>query len=146
MRAGRVSFQFQSHWPPASVSSVVRCLPVRKFKVTLEGKNLLLDMEGVSKFGVLIVRFVEAVDQLLAEHTAREDFRCEPKGKALCESLLNAPDDPPIFETAEVTEVESFDRDAKPPGLIFYPKTGSGNDLRIGFDPFLSTEPGHCPL
>jgi len=141
-----VSFQFQSHWPLASVSSVVRLLPVRKFKVTLEGKNLLLDMEGVSKFGVLIVRFVEAVDQLLAEHTAREDFRCEPKGKALCESLLNAPDDPPIFETAEVTEVESFDRDAKPPGLIFYPKTGSGNDLRIGFDPFLSTEPGHCPL
>ena len=141
-----MSFQFQSHWPLASVSSVVRLLPVRKFKVTLEGKNLLLDMEGVSKFGVLIVRFVEAVDQLLAEHTAREDFRCEPKGKALCESLLNAPDDPPIFETAEVTEVESFDRDAKPPGLIFYPKTGSGNDLRIGFDPFLSTEPGHCPL
>jgi len=141
-----VSFQFQSHWPLASVSSVVRLLPVRKFKVTLEGKNLLLDMEGVSKFGVLIVRFVEAVDQLLAEHTAREDFRCEPKGKALCESLLNAPDDPPIFETAEVTEVESFDRDAKPPGLIFYPKTGSWNDLRIGFDPFLSTEPGHCPL
>ncbi len=141
-----MSFQFQSHWPLASVSSVVRLLPVRKFKVTLEGKNLLLDMEGVSKFGVLIVRFVEAVDQLLAEHTAREDFRCEPKGKALCESLLNAPDDPPIFETAEVTEVESFDRDAKPPGLIFYPKTGSWNDLRIGFDPFLSTEPGHCPL
>ncbi len=146
MRVGRVSFQFQSHWPLASVSSVVRLLPVRKFKVTLEGKNLLLDMEGVSKFGVLIVRFVEAVDQLLAEHTAREDFRCEPKGKALCESLLNAPDDPPIFETAEVTEVESFDRDAKPPGLIFYPNTGSWNDLRIGFDPFLSTEPGHCPL
>ncbi len=141
-----MSFQFQSHWPLASVSSVVRLLPVRKFKVTLEGKNLLLDMEGVSKFGVLIVRFVEAVDQLLAEHTAREDFRCEPKGKALCESLINAPDDPPIFETAEVTEVESFDRDAKPPGLIFYPKTGSWNDLRIGFDPFLSTEPGHCPL
>lgn len=141
-----MSFQFQSHWPLASVSSVVRLLPVRKFKVTLEGKNLLLDMEGVSKFGVRIVRFVEAVDELLAEHTAREDFRCEPKGKALCESLLNAPDDPPIFETAEVTEVESFDRDAKPPGLIFYPKTGSGNDLRIGFDPFLSTEPGHCPL
>ena len=141
-----MSFQFQSHWPPASVSSVVRRLPVRKFKVILEGKNLLLDMEGVSKFGVRIVRFVEAVDELLAEHTAREDFRCEPKGKALCESLLNAPDDPPIFETAEVTEVESFDRDAKPPGLIFYPKTGSGNDLRIGFDPFLSTEPGHCPL
>ena len=119
---------------------------MRKFKVTLEGKNLLLDMEGVSKFGVLIVRFVEAVDELHAEHTAREDFRCEPKGKALRESLLNAPDDPPIFETAEVTEVESFDRDAKPPGLIFYPKTGSWNDLRIGFDPFLSTEPGHCPL
>ena len=141
-----MSFQFQSHWPPASVSSVVRRLPVRKFKVILEGKNLLLDMEGVSKFGVLVVRFVEAVDELHAEHTAREDFRCEPKGKALCESLLNAPDDPPIFETAEVTEVESFDRDAKPPGLIFYPKTGSGNDLRIGFDPFLSTEPGHCPL
>jgi hypothetical protein len=118
---------------------------VRKFKVTLEGKNLLLDMEGVSKFGVRIVRFVEAVDELLAEHTAREDFRCEPKGKALCESLLNAPDDPPIFETAEVTEVESFDRDAKPPGLIFYPKTGSGNDLRIGFDPFLSAGPGSVP-
>ena len=95
---------------------------MRKFKVTLEGKNLLLDMEGVSKFGVLIVRVVEAVDELLAEYSAREDFRCEPKGKALRESLLNAPDDPPIFETAEVTEVESFDRDAKPPGLIFYPE------------------------
>ena len=48
---------------------------MRKFKVILEGKKLLLDMEGVSKFGVLIVRFVEAVDELLAEHTAREDFR-----------------------------------------------------------------------
>jgi hypothetical protein len=51
---GRVSFQFQSHWPLASVSSVVRLLPVRKFKVTLEGKNLLLDMEGVSKLEFLL--------------------------------------------------------------------------------------------
>jgi hypothetical protein len=100
----------------------VRRLAVKKFKVTIEGKNLLLDMEGVSKFRVLIVRFIEAIDEVLAEHTAREDFRCEPKGKALRESLLNAPDDPPIFEIAEVTEVESFDRDAKPLGLIFFPE------------------------
>ena len=100
----------------------VRRLAVRNFKVTLEGKNLLLNMEGVSKFRVLIVRFIEAIDEVLAEHTAREDFRCEPKGKALRESLLNAPDDPPIFEIAEVTEVESFDRDAKPLGLIFFPE------------------------
>lgn len=100
----------------------VRRLAVKKFKVTIEGKNLLLNMEGVSKFRVLIVRFIEAIDEVLAEHTAREDFRCEPKGKALRESLLNAPDDPPIFEIAEVTEVESFDRDAKPLGLIFFPE------------------------
>ena len=79
-------------------------------------------MEGIGKFGVLIVRFVEATDEVLAERAAREDFRCEPKGEALRKSLLNTPDDPPIFETAEVTEVESFDRDAKPPGLIFYPE------------------------
>jgi hypothetical protein len=106
---------------------------MRKFKVTLEGKNLHLKMESVGKYGVLIVRFVEAIDEVLAEHTALEDFRCEPKGKALHKLLLNAPDDPPLFEATEITEIESFDRNAKPVGLIFYPEdsdddTGKNHD------------------
>ena len=49
-------------------------------------------------------------------------FGASRKARPCARVLLNAPDDPPIFETAEVTEVESFDRDAKPPGLIFYPE------------------------
>ena len=95
---------------------------MKKFKVTLRGRNLHLKMDSVGKYGVLIVRFVEAIDELLAANAALEGFRCEPKGRALCESLLNAPDDLPVFETAEVAEVESFDRHAKPIGLIFYPE------------------------
>jgi len=97
-----------------------------KFKVTIEGKNLLMKVEEqVSKHGVFIVRFVEAIDEVLAEHTALEDFRCEPKGIALIESLLNASDDPPIFTTDEVTEIESFDGyDNLSPGLVFYPEDG----------------------
>ena len=95
---------------------------MKKFKVMLQGKNLHLEMERVGKFGVFIVRFVEAIDEVLAEHTALEDFRFEPKGKTLHERLLNAPNDPPIFEATEVTEVEFFDVNAKPTGLIFYPE------------------------
>ena len=106
---------------------------MRKFKVTLEGKNLHLDMERVGKYGVFIVRFVEAIDEVLAEHTALEDFRCEPKGKALHERLLNTQDDPPLFEASEITEVESFDPNAKPIGLIFYPED-SDDDPRKNDD------------
>ena len=79
-------------------------------------------MERVGKYGVLIIKFVEAIDEVLAEHTALEDFRCEPKRKSLQDGLLNSPNDPPVFETAEVTEVESFDSNAKPLGWIFYPE------------------------
>lgn len=97
---------------------------MRKFKVMLHGKNLLLNGEGrVEKHGVYIVRFVEAIDELLAEHTALEGFRCESKGNTLMESWLNEPGDPPVFEAEEIAEVNSFDHYGNlKPGLVFYPE------------------------
>jgi hypothetical protein len=103
---------------------------VRKFKAMVEGKNLLLKMERVSsdeeriaKHGVLILRYVEAIDETVAAHTALENFRYEPKGKELQDSLLNTSDDPPVFSVSEVTELESFEGLVNlNPGLIFYPE------------------------
>jgi hypothetical protein len=44
---------------------------------------------------VFIIRFVEAIDEVVARHAAMEDFRCDPKGIELRESrLLNAAGDP----------------------------------------------------
>ena len=56
-----------------------------------------------------------------------EDFRCEPKGKELNASQLNATDDPSAFEIEEVIELESFDQIQNlKPGLIFYPEDKAG--------------------
>ena len=95
---------------------------MKKYKVTLQGKNLLLKMERVEKHGVFIVRFVEAIDEVLAEHTALEDFRCSPKGKTLQESLLNTTDDPPVFQAIEIRQLKSFGTADNSGGLIFYPE------------------------
>lgn len=107
---------------------MARKVPLRKFKVMLHGKNLLLKMEKVEKHGVYIVRFVEAADAVSAVQTALEVFWSEPKGKGLREQLLNGPDDQPIFEAEEVSEVESFRPGEKPIGLIFYPEAGDHGD------------------
>jgi len=98
---------------------------MRKFKVRLHGKNLLMNGEQMGKHGVFVVRFVEAIDEVLAEHTALENFRFEPKGITLMESLLNTSNDPPVFAADEIEEIDSFDNyDNLNPGLIFYSEDG----------------------
>ena len=64
---------------------------LRKFMVMLQGKNLDMELERAGKFGVCIARCVEVIDELLAGHTALEDFRCGPKGNDLLGHLLNTP-------------------------------------------------------
>lgn len=78
--------------------------------------------EQVEKHGVFIVRFVESIDETVAVQVALEDFHHSEKGKALNESLLNKPNDPPVFEAEEVTELECIDPTEEPIGLIFYPE------------------------
>src|SRR5688572_9237026 len=102
---------------------------VRKFKVTLLGKNLLLETDRIAKHGVLVVRFVEAIDDVLAGHTALEDFQSEPKAEELSNRLLNSDNDPATFEISKVEELDSFDRiENLKPGLIFYPESQSNSD------------------
>jgi hypothetical protein len=108
---------------------MARKVPLRKFKVMLHGRNLLLKLEKVDKHGVYIIRFVGAADDVSAVQTALDNFWSDPKGKGLREHLLNRPDDPPIFEAEEVTEVESFPSSTKPIGLIFYPEAGDDDEV-----------------
>lgn len=97
---------------------------MRKFKVTIRGRNLLIDMDGVEKHSVLVVRFAEAQNEALAGKAAIENFYNEPKGQDLISSVLNSPDDPFIFEAEEVLELASFDhiKNLKP-GLSFFPES-----------------------
>jgi hypothetical protein len=97
---------------------------VRKFKVTLQGRNLLLEIDRVAKHGVVAVRFVEAIDEVVAGHAALENFQSEPKAEMLRSQLLNPDNDAATFEIREVIEVDSFDGvENLHPGLIFYPET-----------------------
>ena len=97
---------------------------MRKFKVTLRGRNLLLETDRVAKHGVLVIRFVEAIDEVVAGHAALENFQSEPKAEELSNRLLNPDSDPATFEISEVIEVDSFDKiENLHPGLIFYPET-----------------------
>ncbi len=81
-------------------------------------------MDGkVAKYGFYTPRFVEAIDEVLAEATALENFRDEAKMQDLSRALLNGTDDPPRFEVEETAEIDSFDGiDNLTPGLGFYPE------------------------
>jgi len=89
-----------------------------KYRVQLDAKNFLIDMEGtLAKHGFITFRFVEAEDPAAAEEAAVEMVRDDRQFR---ESILNDPSDPPVIDVMEIAEVESFEPLENQPGRIWY--------------------------
>jgi hypothetical protein len=73
------------------VSRSVRRKRMPRYRIIIHGRNFRLNVEGKwEKYGFYTPRFADALDPLLAEHTALEDFRQSPKYRALLERALNS--------------------------------------------------------
>src|SRR4051794_20104528 len=98
---------------------------MRKYKVTLEGRNFLLARaEGQGKHGFYTIRFVEAADGQGAEAAAVEQLRARP---GLREMTLNEREDPPTMYVAGVEELASFEGlKSLDQGLIWFPEDKGG--------------------
>src|SRR5688500_15295536 len=93
-----------------------------RYRVLIHGQNFLINVEGKwEKMGFYSPRFVDAVDGVMAEHIAVEEFRQSKKFRDLMEGTLNADDDPPVLGEAEVEEVEASAGIGQPAaGLALY--------------------------
>jgi hypothetical protein len=90
-----------------------------KYRVQIEGKNFLVDMNGkVAKHGFITLRFVEADDPSVAENTAVQMLRNDQRLRGL---VKNDGADPPVMDVLEIVELESADEMDQQPGLIWYP-------------------------
>ncbi len=90
-----------------------------KYKVLINGANFLIEMDGrIAKYGFFTTRFVEATDADAAENTAVQMIR---ETQRLRDLVRNAPDDPPVMDVTDITEMESFDgiRNLEP-GFAWY--------------------------
>ena len=77
----------------------------RKFKVFLEGRNVLADLGGERRrYGFYTTRFVEALREAEASHLAQRSVVEE-----FAAIIQNEPADPPTITVEEVTELASFD-------------------------------------
>lgn len=77
---------------------------MKKYKVFVEGKNLLTNIDGqVGKRGFFTTRFIEAEDARDAGSIALRLIRNE-----LQPVILNAPSDPPTILVEEINDVNGF--------------------------------------
>jgi hypothetical protein len=90
-----------------------------KYRVQIEGKNFLLEMNGkVAEYGFITFRFVEAEDHSAAEDNAVQMLRGDQRLRDL---VKNDRADPPVMDVLEIAELESVDEMPQQPGLIWYP-------------------------
>jgi hypothetical protein len=94
-----------------------------KFRVLLEGANLLMEMQGIERLGYFTTRYVEAEDGDEAAAQALDLVRNELHSTG---SLLNEIDDPPLVSVSEITQIASF-RGIRVPGkgFTFFPEDES---------------------
>jgi hypothetical protein len=92
---------------------------LNRYSVLVEGENLLMDFEGVQRFGFFTTRYVKAADVKGASQSAVNLAREELLSTG---SLLNEPGDDPIFSVSEIHRIDTFNGvNAPGKGFTFYP-------------------------
>jgi hypothetical protein len=92
----------------------------KKFRVLLEGGNLLMDIHGRERLGYFTTRYVEGRDSEEAAEHALDLVRNELNSTG---SLLNGADDPPVVKVSEIAQVTSFKGVLVPGrGFTFFPE------------------------
>jgi hypothetical protein len=90
------------------------------YRVIIHGGNFRLKPEGKwEKFGFYTPRFAEALDAVVAEQVAVEDFRRSQKYQDLLASSLNSERDPPFIRGEDITQVSEHSGKV-PAGLALY--------------------------
>ena len=91
------------------------------YRVIIHGQDFRLNVDGKwEKHGFYTPRFVDALDPLLAEHTALEEFRQSAKFHKLMDAALNSDNDAPVLCGEDITEVVPGTEAAKTAGLALY--------------------------
>lgn len=89
---------------------------MKKFKILIEGKNLLIRIEEeINRVGFFATRFVQSENRDAAEKAALNLIKNE-----LRDILLNERSDPPKMNIDEVFEVESFEETTSDTGFTWY--------------------------
>jgi hypothetical protein len=94
-----------------------------RYRLLIRGQNLLIDFgDGFEKSSFYTPRYVDAIDQVLAESTALEDFFHSEKYHNLISEIENTIEDRPQFTVEDIEECddnEDFDNGIVP-GMAFY--------------------------
>lgn len=100
---------------------------MRKYRVTINGRNYLMNWEGECKrIGFFKVFFLEAEDPQSAENLAISKIVADPKWHG---TILNDDSDPPMMYLDSLAELESFaDVTSPETGYIFYPDDATGDE------------------
>jgi hypothetical protein len=86
---------------------------MNKYRVTIHGQNYLIRLDDlVERMGFYTTRYVQAENKEIAELKAVEHIQNDDK---LNQVVLNAPDNPPLINSEEVLELDSF-KGINPPG------------------------------
>lgn len=92
----------------------------KKYRVLIEGSNLLMDVKGVRRLGYFTTRYVEGLDCEEAVECALDLVQNELSSTG---ALLNAIGDPPGIATSEVVQIDSFKGVGVPgKGFTFFPE------------------------
>ena len=97
----------------------------KKFRVLVNGKNFIIEMEGegLQRMGFFTTRFVEASSPEHAENTAVDMIRTK-----LSQAVKNLPEDPPLMFVDELEELSEFPSNTKAgTGFSFYPDDEENN-------------------
>lgn len=97
---------------------------MKNYRVVLEGKNFLLDLDGtVQKHGFFTTRYVQASDEEEAELNAVDLVRNDDQ---LLTAVKNEKTDPPMIYLDEIEELDSFEGiKVLGAGYSFYTDDGS---------------------
>ena len=93
-----------------------------RYRVIIHGRNFRLNLQGQwEKMGFYTPRLADALDAVLAEHTALEEFQQSTKYRTLIDATLNSDDDPPVLCGEDVEEVLPGTGEGEGPvGFAFY--------------------------
>lgn len=96
----------------------------KKYRVLVEGENLLIQIQWMQRFGCFTTRFVEAE---AADEAAKRALALVWEELDSTGTLLNEADDPPVIKVAEIERIRSF-KDTLVPGrgFTFFPESAGG--------------------
>lgn len=95
-----------------------------RYLLKIYGRNFLLKFDGKwERNDFFTWRMVDAPDELLAQHTALEEFRASAKFRGRMAMALHSDGDPPELRVKELQEVgdDARFKSGAPPGLVFHP-------------------------